>query len=191
MSFPSFTSTSLANLGKRIVVVGTAGAGKTYVASRLAMMLGFPHIESDSLCWEKGWALASDEIIRERVQHATSGESWIADGNYSIARDLVWGKAQTIVWLDYRSGVVAWQLFKRTFVRLVTRETLWNGNRESLNRTLLSKDSIFVWALRTHQKKRKEHMALLNGRYKHLRLVHLHSPRQTQIWLSRLSRDQG
>jgi predicted kinase len=39
----------------RIVVVGTAGAGKTTLARKIAALLGVPHIELDAINWQLGW----------------------------------------------------------------------------------------------------------------------------------------
>ena len=43
---------------QRLVVVGTSGSGKTTVAGQLALILGVPHIELDSLHWEPDWTEA-------------------------------------------------------------------------------------------------------------------------------------
>lgn len=47
-------------------------------------------------------------------------------------RDIVWSKAEAVVWLDYSFPRVFWQLTHRTFRRWWQQEELWNGNRESI-----------------------------------------------------------
>ncbi|MBO0693974.1 MAG: hypothetical protein J2P58_13805, partial [Acidimicrobiaceae bacterium] len=49
------------------------------------------------------------------------------------------------------------------------REQLWNGNRESLRDVLLGWDSLFVYALRSHIRRRREWPESL-ARYKVVRL---------------------
>ena len=112
----------------------------------------------------------------------------MVDGNHPEVRDLIWRRADTIVWLDYRLALIMWRLTLRTFRRVATREVLWNGNRErDLSAHFFSRDSIFLWALRTYGLRRREYPALLaSPSYAHLRAVRLPSPRATNIWLESL-----
>jgi len=173
---------------RRIVVVGTSGSGKTTLARRLGALLGIPSVELDSLHWEPNWTMASLSVFRERVDSALSGDAWVVDGNYSKVRDLTWGRADTVVWLDYNLWVVMTRLLYRTFTRILSREELWNGNRERLKEALFSRDSILLWALRTHRKNRRSYTELTSQpEYTHLRVVRLRSPRATHIWLAEMS----
>src|SRR2546422_5327539 len=85
----------------RIVVVGTTGSGKTTTARRIGEIIGAPHVELDALHWEADWTEADTETFRRRIVEATAGERWVVDGNYAKGRDLVWPRAEMIVWLDY------------------------------------------------------------------------------------------
>ncbi len=91
---------------RRIVVVGTSGSGKTTMAARLAEGLGLPHVELDAIHWGPGWTPLAVEEFRERTAEALAGEAWSTDGNYSGVRDIVWSRADTLVWLDYALPVV-------------------------------------------------------------------------------------
>ena len=75
---------------RRIVVVGTTGSGKTTVASQLSRLYQLLHVEMDALRHDPGWAEAPDDVFRERLARALADERWVADGNYSVARDVVW-----------------------------------------------------------------------------------------------------
>ena len=86
---------------RRIAVVGTSGSGKTTLAHRLAERLGIPHVELDALHWGPNWTPVAADLFRERVAQALSGEAWVVDGNYSRVRDIIWTRADTLVWLDY------------------------------------------------------------------------------------------
>jgi adenylate kinase family enzyme len=173
-------------LGRRIVVVGSTGAGKTTLAEALSARLNIPHVELDSLHWEAGWAPASTPNFRARVAGALADDAWVVDGNYQSVRDLVWPRAEAMVWLDYDLSVVMWRLIRRTAHRLRTGHELWNGNREQLS-MLLSRESLFVWALKTHGKRRREYPAFLQEpEHRHLTLVRLCSPGEAQKWLARV-----
>ncbi len=170
---------------KRIVVIGTTGAGKTTLANLIAARLRYPHIELDAFFWEPNWTEAQTPVFRERVSRALDGDCWVADGNYaSKAIDLVWPRADTLVWLDYSLPVVMSRLITRTLWRLVTQETLWSGNRERLQTQLFSNQSLFLWALKSYGHHRRSFPQLFSQpEYRHLEIVHHHSPRETEAWL--------
>jgi adenylate kinase family enzyme len=178
---------SISKCGQRISVVGTSGSGKTTTAGQITQRLGIDQVELDALHWEPNWTEAALDVFRERVSQALSGETWVVDGNYSKTRDIVWSRADTVVWLDYSLLVILWQMLRRTMRRSLTREELWSGNRETLGSALFSRESILLWALKTYRRRKREYPALL-GRpeYAHLKLVRLHSPQETREWLSTL-----
>lgn len=171
-------------LGQRINVVGTTGSGKTTTARQLAERLGVLHVEMDALNWGPNWTPAEREVLRERMSQALVGEAWVVDGNYSSVRDIVWGRADTIVWLDYTLLVTMAQLMRRTVKRVVTKEELWNGNRERWT-NFYTRDSILWWGLTTYRRRRREYPVLLvRPEYAHLAVVHLRTPRAAREWLA-------
>ena len=173
---------------RRIVEVGTSGSGKTTLARQLAARLGLPHVELDALRHGPGWAETPDDCFRELIAQRLREEAWVVDGNYSVARDLIWRRAELLVWLDYSRLVTMARLIRRTFWRVVTREELWNGNQEDLRLTL-SRESVIVWAWSTYHRRRREYPELL-GRpeYGHLTVVRLRIPRDAARWLDRVGR---
>jgi len=174
----------------RVVLIGTTGAGKTTMAKRIARALDMPHIEFDALRHGPNWTETPDDEFRERLRMELQGSRWVGDGNYSIARDIVWSKATMLVWLDYPIQVVLWRLLWRTLRRGILREQLWHGNREKLRWHFLSRQSLFLWALRTHWRRRCTiPAALADPEYVHLNLVHLDSTRAAREWLLTLTQD--
>jgi adenylate kinase family enzyme len=173
------------DMGRRIVVIGTTGSGKTTMARRLSQKLGVPHVELDALHWEPNWTEASNEVFRERVERALRCDEWVVDGNYGVVRDIVWGRADTIIWLDYTLPVMLWRLTRRTLRRIATQEELWGGNRESVRTTFFSRDSLFVWQLTTYRRRRRENPSLLaRPEHSHLQVVRLPSPSAARRWLA-------
>ena len=161
----------------RIVVVGTTGSGKTTVAKEIARILGVPHVEFDAYRHGPNWVETPDPIVRENLAGALSGDRWVADGNYSVARDIVWPRATRLVWLDYPIRVVLWRLFWRIMRRGISRQELWNGNRENIWEHFLTRDSLFVWALKSHWRRRRTFPAAFEQReYSHLEVVRHRSP---------------
>ena len=83
-------------------MVGNSGSGKSTVARALAASLDVPWIELDALFHLAGWQqLPPDEFVAA-VDSRTSGEGWVVDGNYSDTLDLVWSRADAVVWLTCR-----------------------------------------------------------------------------------------
>ena len=175
----------------RVSVVGTLGSGKTTFARKTSNIIKVPHIELDGLHWEQNWVEAPDGLFRERVRSSLQGDSWVVDGNYHQVRDIVWSRANTVVWLDYPFKIIMGRLAKRTLRRILTRETLWNGNREHF-RNLFSKDSVFLWAIKTYRRRRRQYPELLRRpENSHLTLVRLRSPKEASQFLSKLRTERG
>lgn len=169
----------------RIVVVGTSGSGKTTLARQIAEKTGFVHIELDALNWRPHWQEAPVEEFRASVEKALTGDQWVVDGNYSKARDIIWVRADTIVWLDYPLYLILWRLTRRSFQRTITRENLWGtGNHETLWQHFLTRDSLYWWVFKTYGRRRREYPILFKqSQYAHLTVIHHKSPRNAQIWL--------
>lgn len=172
---------------RRINVIGTTGSGKTTVARELGTRLGVPHVELDALHWGPNWSTPSREELRARVAAALTGDAWVVDGNYSKVRDIIWTRADTLVWLDYPLRVILRQLLARTFKRAITRELLWRGNRERFA-AVFSLDSILLWALKTYRRRRREYAVLpQQPEYAHLKVIRLRSPEEAHRWLADLA----
>lgn len=141
---------------RRVAVIGTTGSGKSWLAERLAERAGLRVVELDALFWGRDWQPAPVDLFRHRVERETADEGWIVVGNYGQVRDLVWRPADTLVWLDLPLPMVMGRLLRRTVKRAVTREELWGtGNRETLSNAFLSRNSILLYALKTHRRNRE------------------------------------
>ncbi|MFB3065560.1 MAG: AAA family ATPase, partial [Planctomycetota bacterium] len=131
---------------ERVIVVGSSGSGKTTFARRLGAILGAPHVESDALYWGPNWTPRDDDELRRLVAEAAAGDRWVFDGNYWRVRDLVWTRATDVVWLNPSLPRCFGRGLKRSVMRLIRREELWAGNRESFRETFLSRKSV-LWEL--------------------------------------------
>jgi adenylate kinase family enzyme len=143
-------------VARRMLVVGPPGSGKSTLAGELARRTGLPSIELDELRLAPGWRHVPDDEFRESVSRVASEPEWIMSGNYAGVRDLTWGRADVVVWLDLPLPTVLRRLAGRTIRRLASREDVGSGNRETLGR-LLSRQSILLWAYRSHAPLRAEY----------------------------------
>jgi adenylate kinase family enzyme len=172
----------------RISVIGTSGSGKTTFAGKLSEILRIPHVELDSLRWEAKWTPVPIDIFRSRVREAIKSDRWVADGNYgNEARDLIWERVDTVVWLNYSLPVILYRIVRRTLRLIISGEERCNGNRESL-RHAVSRDSIILWALQTYRRRRAEYPALLASLAQQgAQIIRLHSPKDADRWLALLA----
>ncbi len=169
---------------RRIAIVGSTNSGKTTLARHLAEHRGCPHVELDALHWEPNWTPAPLDVFRQRVGSALDHETWIADGNYSKVRDIVWARAELLIWLDYGLPLLIGRLLRRTLARIKQQETLWGNNRETWG-ALLGRDSLLMWLLTSYRRRRREYPDLLaTPAYAHLVVVRLRSPGATRRWLA-------
>lgn len=168
-------------------MIGTTGSGKTTLARHVADCLGCRHIELDAINWQPNWTELPIDDFRAAVAEAVSAENWVLDGNYSRVRDIVWERADTIVWLNYSLPVMMLRLWRRTWKRTIGGEVLWSGNRESLKNHLFTRDSLLLWQLQTYKRRRREYPLLFaQPESAHLRIVVHKSPRATRRWLNNI-----
>jgi adenylate kinase family enzyme len=172
---------------RQVSVGGTSGSGKSTLARELAAILRVPHLELDSVFHQPGWAALPTGEFRARVAEFVARDGWVVDGNYSIVRDLIWDRADTVAWLDLPRHLVMRRLVWRTLRRMATRQELWNGNREEW-RNLLSLDpekSIIMWAWTTHATNRTRFLAASQDPDNaHLTFIRLTSSRAIRRFLA-------
>jgi adenylate kinase family enzyme len=173
---------------RRVSVVGNSGSGKSTLASELAATLAVPHLELDSVFHQPRWeSLPLDEF--QRVVAARAAEDgWVIDGNYSSrVQPIVWARADTVVWLDPPRLTVMRRVIGRTVRRAVTRQELWNGNREPLINffSLVPEKSIISWAWYSHASYRDRYGAApADPANAHLTFIHLTSRRDVSRFLA-------
>jgi adenylate kinase family enzyme len=166
---------------KRVSVVGGSCTGKSTFSRELSRRLGVPHIELDALHHGPNWEEAPADVLRARVEEALAAapDGWVVDGNYRGKLGmLVQERADTVVFLDLPFGLTLRRVLRRTARRVLEREELWNGNRESL-RTAFSRESIVWWVVKTHRSHRAKWPQRLSA-IPHLDVVRLRSPREVE-----------
>jgi adenylate kinase family enzyme len=171
--------------GRRISVIGTSGAGKTYVATTLAARLGIPYICNDAIIWQPDWMETPREDRQRLMREAAAQESWTFDGNLTASEDeAILERCDTIVWLDLPRWQVHSQVLWRTLKGLITRKPHWeNGNAERW-RMFFSKESIVWWSIRTFAERRRQYKAIFaDPAQAHRLLIPLRSRGEVHRWL--------
>jgi adenylate kinase family enzyme len=172
---------------ERIVIIGSSCAGKSTLGAQLGERLGIKHTQLDELHWLPDWVERDDDEFVQLVTEYAAEDRWVMDGNYQVARPHLWPRATTIIWLNYSFSRVLWRSLKRSIMRIVTREELFSGNRESFRLTFMSKDSIILWVITSFHRKRRDYPRLLESDMAaNAEVKVLHSPRETAAFLKSL-----
>jgi adenylate kinase family enzyme len=171
--------------GKKIVVVGSSGCGKSTFAHKLSKKINIQHYEIDAMFWKPDWVKTPNNEFRELMDNVTSRESWIVDGNYRVVQDLTIGRADTVIWLDYSFPRVLYRVSLRTTKRLIKGTMLWHNNRESL-KLALSKDSIILYMITNYKSKRNWYVKLSSSEEcKDINWIHIKNKRsEKEFWES-------
>lgn len=178
---------------QRISVIGSsAGAGKTSFAKRMAAQLGFRFIELDALHWGPGWTALDADAFRTRVERELDSDDWVTDGNYGKLGELIYERADTVVWLDVPLRVALSRILFRTLRRIRSGEELWSGDRETIRNAFFARDSLLLYAIRTYGRRRRRWEAkFAPGGYPHLTIHRFRSNADADRWLGALSTRRG
>ena len=166
---------------------GISGAGKTTLARAISLRFDLPYTELDALFHGPGWT--ERPTFAQDVADVVARERWVVDSDgYSAVRDVMWARADTLVWLDLPRWQVMSRVLRRSVVRGALRSELWNGNREGLGAWKDSGHPV-RWAWTQHGARRATIAErLADPRWGHLTVVHLRSAREARAWRSRLLR---
>ncbi len=166
---------------KRVLIVGVSCNGKSTLGRALAARLGVPYTEVDALHHGPNWTEATAEELTERVEAAmAASDGWVLDGAYDWKLgELLWARADTVVWLDQPLPLILWRLWRRSFRRIRNHEELWNGNRETWRNLVWGWDALFPFTVRAFFRRR----ATWPERMERYDVVRLRTPREVQAFL--------
>jgi len=165
---------------RRILVVGSGGAGKSYVAGRLAAATGLPLIHLDQHYWKPGWEPLAPEAWQHMVATLCARGEWIMDGNYSATLRQRLLAADAVVFLD----VPRWRCVARVLGRIVrhwgrTRPELPPGCPERFDAAFL----LWVWGY--PQRSRPKLLTELSAAPSSVKKIVLRSNREVRGLISR------
>ena len=121
---------------QRIAVIGCSGSGKSTLAAALAARFDLPYVATDPIFWTADWRPIPHHEVRAWLDSAGAAERWVTDGNFDGDRDLLWPRADLIVWLDLPLRRVFGQVLRRNFGWWLAGARVWNGQRMTLAKAL-------------------------------------------------------
>ena len=119
-------------VANRIAVLGCSGSGKSTLAATLADKLGLPYVATDHMFWIEDWRPTPAAEVRASIKEVVARDRWVTDGNFDSDRDLLWARAELLVWLDLPLAVVLTGALRRNLVWWWRRTPVWGGQRMTL-----------------------------------------------------------
>jgi adenylate kinase family enzyme len=98
---------------KRVLVIGSSGAGKSTFAINLGKIINLPVIHLDGEFWQPGWIEMLREDWRENARGLVRRDRWIMDGTYDNSLDIRLPFADTVIFLDYPRRICLWRAVRR------------------------------------------------------------------------------
>jgi adenylate kinase family enzyme len=168
-----------ADIMRRVLVIGSGGAGKSTVARRLGGLLGLPVVHLDQLYWKVGWIETEKTEWAEMVRQTIARDAWIVDGNYSGTLAERLEACDTVVFLDVPRVVCLWRVLLRTVRHYGrTRPDMPDGCPERLDVSFLT----WIWNYPTRS--RRKVLSLLSTCRDSKNVVHLRTRRDVELFLS-------
>lgn len=103
------------NIGNRILIIGSAGAGKTRLAKILGKKLNIPIIHLDKHYWKPGWDRVDEASWINKINRLIEQDSWIMDGNYTQSLSIRLAYATSVIYLDTPRFKCLFRAFIRRF----------------------------------------------------------------------------
>ena len=174
---------------KKILVIGSGGAGKSTFARRLGERLNLEVIHLDRHFWSAGWVEPPRAEWARDVEELTRRESWVMDGNYSGTLEQRVAACDAIIFLDLPRTVCVWRVVKRAVVyRRRTRPDMAEGCHEHLSLKFLR------WVWDYPGRSRPKVLELLKAKARDKRVFRLRSDAEVEQFLAaarRLDEDEG
>lgn len=127
---------------RKVLVIGSGGAGKSTFARRLGQLLDIEVIHLDALYWNAGWVETPKPVWAERVAELVKRPAWIMDGNYSGTFDIRLKACDAVVFLDMPRPLCLWRVLKRFMrYRKRSRPDMAAGCPEDLHPEFL----LWIW----------------------------------------------
>ena len=164
---------------RRLLIIGSGGAGKSTLARQLSSILGIEVVHLDTLYWKPGWVESEQAEWGARIRAAVQQESWIMDGNFSGTLPERLAACDSVIFLDLPRTVCLWRVLKRVVQYYGrTRPDLPAGCPERFDLEFLA------WVWRFPSRSRQKVVSLLEAQGNEKKVIRLRSPREVDEFVA-------
>jgi adenylate kinase family enzyme len=129
---------------EKIVIIGSAGTGKSTFARKLSSILNIKVIHLDRIFWKRGWREKPMDTRIDILQRLVQEKEWIIEGSYLSSSEPRLNAADTIIFLDNAPLVCLQRIIKRHFkYHEHSRRDVPEGSKDKLTLLLISKVLVF------------------------------------------------
>jgi len=171
---------------KKVLVIGSSGAGKSTFALSLGKLLDIEVVHLDALYWNPGWIETPKAAWAETVAELVKRDSWIMDGNYSGTFDLRFKACDAVIFLDMPRLVCLWRVLKRSMIyRNRSRPDMAARCHEKLDSEFIE---FILWVWNYPKTRRPEVLELMRANAGSRKMIRLRSPAEAERYLLTLAR---
>ncbi|MFF3358850.1 adenylate kinase [Streptomyces sp. NPDC002917] len=152
------------------------------MARWLSVQLGHPCTDLDDLLFTPGGPLPLEEF-RRQAGGITRRDEWIIEGNFSKLADVVWHRADVLVWLDFPLALIVYRIVRRSLRQLAGRDDSAQARRLTWSTAFFSRRSLLRTAIRKYRTNRPRYARQVSETADlGVEVVRLRSPRNVQRW---------
>jgi adenylate kinase family enzyme len=171
------------NLMKRILVIGSGGAGKSTFSRRLGEITGIEVFHLDKLYWKPNWTETPKAEWCKTLENLLEREAWIMDGNFGGTMNLRLAACDAAIFLDLPRTVCLCRVLKRRLTyRGTNRPDMTEGCHEKVDFEFLK----WIW---DYPKTKKPHVEEKLQRFENEKtIIRMKSKRQVESFFINLQK---
>ena len=155
---------------RKVLVIGSGGAGKSIFSRRLSDISGIELIHLDKIYWRPNWTEPSKEDWQKVTAELLKKEAWIIDGNYGSTMKDRFAACDTVIFLDLPRVICLYRVLKRFLLyKKNVRPDMADGCQEKIDWEFLS----WIWNFAKNTKPKIE--KLLEQFKNEKKIIHLRS----------------